>query len=60
MEFLKEKTTFTSKKDGKQVTCYRYYLLTDNGYKLFVKPVFGEDKKAFYCLAKEKPTANED
>lgn len=53
MKLFKEKVTFTSKESGEKVTCYRYYLLTENGYKLYVKPTFKDDKKTLYALANE-------
>lgn len=53
MKLFKEKVKFISKESNEQVTCYRYYLLTDNGYKLYVKPTFKEDKKTFYAFANE-------
>ena len=53
MKLFKEKVTFVSKQTQEEVTCYRYYLLTDNGYKIYVKPSFKEDKKIMFALANE-------
>ena len=53
MKLFKEKVSFMSQATQEEVTCYRYYLLTDNGYKLYVKPNFKDDKKIMYALANE-------
>lgn len=53
MDLLKKQAKYISKKDGKEHTCYNFFIRLENGKRMSVKPSFKNDYIVMSAIATE-------